>query len=387
MFFRNFLHKAVLLSSFLLGAPLFSVTIVIHGTFAANETWHQSGGEFPRALRSSYPKLPDSCPQKNAAIVSFRWSGHNNAQARIRAAKDLGDLVLSYPDNEPIAIIGHSHAGNVIAIFSKLLRNPLSEQPAAASQGDLYFGPTSQEIENAFVDLDATRSLSFSASNELDACVGLPCTQEDRVAFYAAKQEVDDFYVQKSLENQTRSCSFEGFSHKPPQFQKKINVAFFLGTPVNAAVYPCDMTVIERCYALHSSADLIQTVGGFYGRVFPPAKNLLNLRTVVVTSGHNKVLGLGHSSMRGPLVGSHLLLIPHLVEKEFGISAETFDEHPTLTLVLFEDGSAPVVVDSVFKEGAFHPLIQKKLDEAKKNPASKKEAGQDFSKYYYDYSI
>jgi len=44
-------------------------------------------------------------------------------------------------------------------------------------------------------------------------------------------------------------------------------------------------------------------------------------------------------------------------------------------------------VDELQKKGEFHPSIQKTLNEAKKNPASKKEAGQDFAKYYYDYSI
>jgi len=387
MFCRKVLNNVVLLSSFLLVTPLYCVGIVAHGTFAEDEAWHENDGELPCALRSSYSKLPDSCLQKNAAIVSFHWSGHNNARARIRAAKDLAALILSYPDNEPIVIIAHSHGGNVVAIASKLLRNPLNEQPAPASSGVADLGVTSQQIDEAFVDLEPVRSLNFPAPHEIDALVGLPCNEEDRLAFYAAKQEVDDFYAQKAAENQARCCSLEGFSHKPLQFQKKITIAFFLGTPVNVVAYPCDMTVIERCYALHSSADFIQTVGGFYGRVFPPAKNLLNLKTVVITSGKNKVLGLGHSSMRGALVGAHLLLIPHLVEKELGIPAEKFDKYPMLILVLFEDGSTPVVVDELQKKGEFHPSIQKTLNEAKKNPASKKEAGQDFAKYYYDYSI
>jgi hypothetical protein len=388
MFSLRLLSHAAILSSLLLGAPLYSVIIVIHGTFAANEKWHSSDGDLVRALRASYSSLPDSCPQKNSAIISFRWSGHNNAQARISAAKELGNLILSYPDTESISLIGHSHAGNVIALLSRFLRNPLNNQSVAEPQSIGEFGITSQQIDDVFINLEPVRSLHLGAGDDWDSIIGFPCAEGDLVALHAAKKHFEDFYCQKAASTIVRSHSLEGFSHKPPHFQKKIELAILLGTPVDVSLYSCDMTVVERCYALHSSADLIQTVGGFYERVFPPTKNLLNLKTVVITTKNNKVLGLGHSSMHSPLVGSYLLLIPHLIEKELDISASKFDEYPMLILVLFEDESTPVVVDAIrTKDGTFHPLIQKKLNEAKKSPASQKEAGLDFTKYYYDYSM
>ncbi len=126
---------------------------------------------------------------------------------------------------------------------------------------------------------------------------------------------------------------------------------------------------------------------GFYGRVFPPQKGLLNLETVVVTP-RLKIVGLGHCSLRSPLVGASLLRLPHIIESELGISTETFGAIPSMVLVLFVDGSKPLVVDYLRDyEGKLHPAIRRRFDFlTKKSPTSEVEAGGNNIEIDYGYS-
>lgn len=347
---------------------LFSVIIVVHGTFAANEVWHRSDGDFVRALRASFEKMPESSSQKNAAIVSFRWTGHNNAHARIVAARDLGNLILSYPNDEPIYLIAHSHAGNVVAILSKLLRNPFV----------LQVPPIAADLSGA-VPAMPVQSKGFCESYNWDSVVGLPCDAVARATISEALQHFYTYYQQCFLHDFTRAHGLEGYSHKPALFQKKVRCAYFLGTPVDTIAYPCDMAVVERCYALHSTSDLVQTVGGLYGRVFPPSKQLINLKVVLITSDH-KIEGLGHSRLRGALIGSCLLLLPKMIEDGLGIQAGDFDKHSMLFLALFLDGQQAVIVPFLRgDDGKLHVEIQKKLSDYKKNPSASNSVAEGFS--------
>lgn len=356
---------------FLNSASLLSVIIVVHGTFAANETWCSANGDFVRSLRASFKNLPDSCMQKNSPIVLFRWSGHNNASARVTAARDLGNLVMSYGDDEPVVLVGHSHAGNIITILSKLLRNPLLAQQ-----------------ENALSGAPLVRSLIFSDLSDWDAIVGLPCDDATREMIDDAVNYFSMQYQTRAMASLTRCCGLEGFSHKPALFQKKIHRAYFLGTPVNTAMYQCDMNVVERCYALHSTCDAVQTVLGMYARVFPPCKGLLNLNTVVVTP-KGKILGLGHSGLHSPLVGSAVLLVPYIIEQVLKIDASAFDMYPQMVLVLFADGGDPLIIPALRGvDGKLHPCLQERLDAAKKkSPATLKEAGDCDVRLELDYSF
>lgn len=359
--------KALLWIVFFLSAePARPVIIVIHGTFAANERWHASDGDFVRALRSSFSGLPASCPQKKSAIVSFRWSGHNNAQARITAAKDLGNLILSYPDDEPIYLIGHSHAGNVIAILSKFLKNPFLDQKIPGIS-------------------DVVRSPWGLQEASWDLIVGLPCNDVAQDLLSQCLYRFSTYYSQKDAHLAVRCHGLEGFSSKPALFQKKISIAYLLGTPVDSASYLCDMAVVDRCYALHSASDCIQTVGGFYGRIFPPHKRLLNLR-VYLLAGVEKVEGLGHSCLHGPSVGLALLQLPSLIEDALKISPDRFDEYSMMILVLSPQGGVPLVLNSLRgSDGKLHEEISKRFfDDNKKPPTSKR--GGSFIEFLCDYS-
>jgi RHS repeat-associated protein len=65
---------------------------------------------------------------EDRAVVSFRWSGGDNHQARLEAAKSLANFVRHYAfaPGEKLTIVGHSHAGNVgIAAINYGLGRPV----------------------------------------------------------------------------------------------------------------------------------------------------------------------------------------------------------------------------------------------------------------------
>lgn len=352
------------------------VRIVVHGTFASNEDWCGVGGDFVRALRSGLKNLPSMGAQQNAPIVAFRWSGHNNAHARVVAARELGNLVLSYPSNQPIEVIGHSHAGNVIAVMSKLLRNPFVLDDETTGTESIQDG-------------SGVMVRSISAQKEdWASVVGLPCDERALREIERAQAHFYAFYQQKALESITRSCGIEGYSHAPALEQRKIQCAYLLGTPVDAAVYMCDMSVVERCYALHSTADMVQTVGGFYGRLFPKCKRLLNLKVVLVTKS-GKVLGMGHSQLHSPTIGQWLLALPHIIENEEGMAADAFDGHEKLVAVFFDDGRRPMILSALRDEkGKMHSQLQACINDLKtKTPTAFNVVGELNAQFGFDYSL
>jgi len=87
--------------------------IIIHGTWAQNETWYRPGGDFFEAVKScnNEIKIVDE-------IVSFSWSGKLGHPAQVEAAKKLVTLIEAY---DFVILIAHSHGATVGMIASQIL--------------------------------------------------------------------------------------------------------------------------------------------------------------------------------------------------------------------------------------------------------------------------
>lgn len=81
--------------------------ILVHGTFATQESWHRPGGDFYQAIQQQLP---------NHRIHPFVWSGKFDNKERLAAGQRLASLVDKIPISHDIIIIGHSHGGNVALI-------------------------------------------------------------------------------------------------------------------------------------------------------------------------------------------------------------------------------------------------------------------------------
>lgn len=106
------------------------LVITVHGTFASDvsdegDQWWQRGSAFTARL---VERLADKgFPQ--IALQPFRWSGLNSDQARLRAAAALAGVIATAKRNgRPVAVLAHSHGGNVVmeALAQRRTRRPLA---------------------------------------------------------------------------------------------------------------------------------------------------------------------------------------------------------------------------------------------------------------------
>lgn len=116
------------------------LVITVHGTFAAalsdeGEQWWQRGSAFMSALteRLASKGIPE------IAVQPFRWTGLNSDHARLRAARVLaGTIAAAKRNGRPVAVLAHSHGGNVLmeALVQRRTRRPLA---AALTLGTPFF--------------------------------------------------------------------------------------------------------------------------------------------------------------------------------------------------------------------------------------------------------
>lgn len=83
-----------------------SLTAIIHGTWAEDETWWRWPAEFPQHLDG----LTEDVYRGEDA---FQWSGDNTHDAREKAARDLIRWLKEHPADRTV-LVAHSHGGNVV---------------------------------------------------------------------------------------------------------------------------------------------------------------------------------------------------------------------------------------------------------------------------------
>ncbi len=89
-----------------------SMTIIVHGTWAATSPWWQKGGTFWNDLNSHVNDL-------YSGSNPFSWSGNNSHGDRVAAAQALVNWVALNPTSN-LRIIAHSHGGNVCFLAGRL---------------------------------------------------------------------------------------------------------------------------------------------------------------------------------------------------------------------------------------------------------------------------
>lgn len=218
-----------------------SIVILIHGTFAADADWCKPGGKF-------YNKLKKEAKKINEKLIPFGWSGHLTNNARILAAEELAQVILTYKKDKKIILIGHSHGGNVINLASKMLDYPSKPPPDFNQLGDI----------SAF--MQAHRRLKKINSN--------------------LKKE----YL--------------------------IDQVYLLGTPIHLKKYPPNMKTIKYLCNLFSQRDNIQPVFGLYNQIIYKIERTVNLQITIddedVEGGHPT-----HCQMHHNIIAKWILSIPN----------------------------------------------------------------------------
>lgn len=82
-----------------------SACIIIHGTWAQNETWYRPFGEFFQAVQSTAQELAIV-----DEVIPFSWSGQLGYLAHLQAAQELETCINQY---DWVILIAHSHGATV----------------------------------------------------------------------------------------------------------------------------------------------------------------------------------------------------------------------------------------------------------------------------------
>lgn len=94
---------------------------------------------------------------------------------------------------------------------------------------------------------------------------------------------------------------------------KKIHTFYALATPVDQVRYLPNMNVIDYFYNFYSLTDMIQPVLGMYQRVYPPLKNVVNVRTMI------NFFPPDHFQIHNQLIGRWIPFIhENLAQKKLG---------------------------------------------------------------------
>ncbi len=90
-----------------------SAVIIVHGTWASDESWYQSCGDFFKSIQRV-------CIDQQIAdyVIPFRWSGGLNFNSHRDAADQLVTIIDNY---DFVILISHSHGGTVAVLASQIL--------------------------------------------------------------------------------------------------------------------------------------------------------------------------------------------------------------------------------------------------------------------------
>lgn len=263
----------LLLAAFHLFSPtLYPVVILVHGSFGVTQNWWRPGGDFFTELEAQAKIL-------GHVVVPFCWSGKPTDYDITRGAEVLAKLVVSYPPQESIIFVGHSHGGNVINKATQLLFDPLPDILAQASSRPL-------------ADILATAQAQTTSN-----------------------ASVTQTYCPKANPNQ----HFYVLDFSPTLRQDRrylIEKIYLLGTPVCVEKYHPQMQVVRCLINLFSEGDLIQPVLGLYQRQYPLHDRIANLEVSVQRDRECQLVNPGHSELHDRLIGRWLLYIPDLLQKQ-----------------------------------------------------------------------
>jgi len=274
---NKILAKFVISFLLLFSTSSMPVVILIHGSFASQSNWCRPHGNF-------YQELEKQANQLNQRLVSFSWPGTPTYDELSLAAESLIKLLLSYPTNEQIILIGHSHGGNIINLASQFLYDPIEDLLEQATGANLstYLQQATHNLQQASFNSSITNAYNVSA---------------------LSKPEHDLTYTTRRKSQTIKKKYF-------------IDRVYLLGTPVDISRYnPC-MKTIHELYNFYSQGDHIQPVLGLYQRTYPTHERIANLSITIKNIGFLQSNQPSHTTLHHPIIAQWLLAIPSKLKEE-----------------------------------------------------------------------
>jgi len=341
------IHKTKLLLFFILltsmlTIPLDCVTILVHGSFAANTSWYTHQGKFFQTLEEQASKL-------NQKVVSFTWSGKPTIVNIVRGAEDLAKLIASYPPEEEIILIGHSHGGNVINFASRLLNDHVEEimEQQSIEEGfaeifnilnkiltETETKEENQNSKNQKRTITQKQTLFSNLKPRKSSFVNTDpktVSPSQKIAIYQKCKSDIKNSIKKTIEK-INNLNNNKLNLKNQSKKHLISKVFLLGTPVDMDLYAPCMRIIKNLYNFYSIGDSIQTVLGLYQQTYPQTDGITNLRILIKNCGyfsHNP----GHTQLHDVVIAKWILRIPDIFEN---FDPDNYGE------IFFDDESNPL---------------------------------------------
>jgi hypothetical protein len=261
------------------------VIILVHGSFACNESWWQAHGSF-------YQELAKQAASVQEKLITHSWLGIPTDVHIIEAGKDLARIIIDLPPSEPVVLIGHSHGGNIINVASKILYDPkvVSAPPKPSSL----------------------------LAEILHECATNSSLLKEKLVNDQLTQAIDEPRIEiMQLKNaQISSGSIKNLVSKKEILKAKefqIDSVYLLGTPVDQINFAPCMHTIRHLYNFYSSGDQVQTVFGLFGRTYAHHERIANIHVTI----DNKQPS--HQELHHDLIARWILDIPKsLKDKNLG---------------------------------------------------------------------
>jgi hypothetical protein len=189
------------------------LVITVHGTFAHDvgddgEQWWQRGSLFTSVLaeRLAEKGFPD------VALQPFHWSGLNSDQARLRAAAALaGTIATTKRNGRPVAVLAHSHGGNVLmeALVQRRTRRPLA---AALTLGTPFFTRRLKPLPTLIATFKVLLGLAVAPAMLMYAWLALPTAfdgqphRADRPATAHSRRSSMGIRVRRAIADAPAAC-------------------------------------------------------------------------------------------------------------------------------------------------------------------------------------
>ncbi len=298
------------------------VIIIIHGSFSSDKTWWSAQGHFFAEVEQQAKKI-------NQTVVPFSWSGTPTDIEIRKAGENLAKLILSYPVQEQITIIAHSHGGNIVNVASTEISARL------------------QDLNTSFSQLSLTQLLDLVYQRYQEK------PYEPASSFFALPtHHVDDLELIATIRTMA-----------PHQKKYPIDMVYMLAVPIDQKQFRPSMNVIGNILNCYSSGDFIQPVLGYYGRKYPSHERISNVE-VSFKDHASYEKNPGHSQIHSSIVGKWLLYIPHTLAHAArgGFDAFNFGVDGK---IVFDIAAGPLfTVYEKTKEAEIKELTEQLLDEA-----------------------
>ena len=327
------------------------IVILIPGSFSQKAQWHKPNGDF-------YKELDKQSSSLKKKLTTFKWSCIPIYHEISKAAVNLCELLLSYPDDTQITIITHSHGGNIVNVASQILYDPIEKivekyssitvekilQEATSKLNHTTQNQNNKPTISGKTDIHPPDGYNFSLT---------PTTEIRNIN--TLKYWIKVLKIKKLLEKKEKLRNKSNSKNK----RFLINKHYQLGTPVDTKHYMPQMHVIKNLFNIYSNADIIQPVIGLFKRKYPEHKRIVNLSIFIEQTGWTQQDTPTHTQIHHPLLAKWILSIPENLGQDKVGNFENFNYQDGT--ISFTKNNVPVYIGE-----ADYPLIKPtRFDNAK----------------------